>query len=117
MLGGPRRFSDDGRSVSGDENVRVVDNPAEERYELWVGDDLAGQIVYRLREDAVALIHTEVADEFEGHGLGGTLVAGALADIRDRGLRLIPICPFVRSYVARHPEHADLVAPRVPQRR
>ena len=90
--------------------MRVVDNPADERYELRVGDEPAGQIVYRLRENAVALIHTEVADAFEGHGLGGKLVAGALADIRGRGLRLIPICPFVRSYLERHPEQADLVA-------
>jgi len=103
--------------VPRDEDVRVVDNPADERYELWVGDEPAGQIVYRLREDAVALIHTEVADAFEGHGLGGKLVAGALADIRGRGLRLIPICPFVRSYLERHPEQADLVAPRAPQQR
>jgi predicted GNAT family acetyltransferase len=97
--------------------VRVVDNPADERYELWVGDEPAGQIVYRLRENAVALIHTEVADAFEGHGLGGKLVSGALADIRERGLRLIPICPFVRSYLERHPDQADLVAPRAPQQR
>jgi len=103
--------------VPRDEDVRVVDNPADGRYELWVGDEPAGQIVYRLREDAVALIHTEVADAFEGHGLGGKLVSGALADIRERGLRLIPICPFVRSYLERHPEQADLVAPRAPQQR
>jgi len=103
--------------VPRDEDVRVVDNPADERYELWVGDEPAGQIVYRLRENAVALIHTEVADAFEGHGLGGKLVSGALADIRERGLRLIPICPFVRSYLQRHPDQADLVAPRAPQQR
>jgi len=104
-------------SVSAHEDGRVVDNPAEERYELWVGDDLAGQLVYRLREDAVALIHTEVSDKFERHGLGGKLVAGALADIRERGLRPIPICPFVRAYLERHPEQADIVAPRAPQPR
>jgi uncharacterized protein len=44
-------------------------------------------------------------------------VAGALDDIRERGLRLIPICPFVRSYLERHPEQADVVAPRAPQPR
>jgi predicted GNAT family acetyltransferase len=98
--------------VSGDENVRVVDNPTLERYELWVGDTLAGRILYRPREDALTLIHTEISDEFEGHGLGSTLVAGALADIRARGLRLIPICPFVRAYLARHPEQADLIGQR-----
>jgi uncharacterized protein len=98
--------------VSENQSVRVVDNPTLERYELWVGDMLAGQILYRPRDDAVALIHTEVSDELEGHGLGSTLVAGALEDIRERGLRLIPICPFVRGYLARHPEQADLIGHR-----
>jgi predicted GNAT family acetyltransferase len=98
------------------EEVRVVNNAADERYELWVGDALAGSILYRSRGEALALLHTEVADEFEGQGLGGKLVAGALDDMRERELQLVPICPFVRSYLERHPEQADLVAPRVPGR-
>jgi uncharacterized protein len=106
-------FSHDDWTVSPDEDVRVVDNPADERYELRVGDELAGQIVYRLRQDAIALLHTEVFEDFEGHGLGSTLVARALDDIRGRGLRMIPVCPFVRSYLERHPDQADLVGPRV----
>lgn len=93
------------------DDARVVNNTAGQRYELWVGEALAGVILYRSREAALALLHTEVYDEFEGQGLGSTLVAGALADIRERGLRLIPICPFVRSYLERHPEYADLVPP------
>jgi uncharacterized protein len=101
--------------VPREEDVRVVDNPADERYELWVGDTRAGEIVYRLRPDSITLVHTEVSEDFEGHGLGSTLVAGALDDIRRRGLRLTPICPFVRSYLERHPEHADLVASHVPE--
>jgi uncharacterized protein len=93
------------------DDVRVVNNASKQRYELWARDTLAGQIVYRSRGEAVALLHTEVSEEFEGHGLGGRLVAGALEDIRERGLRLIPICPFVRSYLERHPEYAELVPP------
>ena len=93
------------------ENARVVNNTADQRYELWVGEERAGVILYRSREEAVALLHTEVSEEFEGHGLGARLVAGALDDIRERGLRLIPICTFVRSYLERHPEYADLVPP------
>jgi uncharacterized protein len=89
---------------------RVVDNESSRRYELWVGDDLAGVLIYRKRPEAIALVHTEVYPQFEGHGLGGTLVAGALDDIRRRGLGVVPICPFVRSYLERHPEYVDLVA-------
>jgi predicted GNAT family acetyltransferase len=91
------------------DEVRVVDNPASRRYELWVGESLAGVIHYRSRPGALALIHTEVYPEFEGHGLGGRLVAGALDDLRDRGLQVVPICPFASSYIERHPDYADLV--------
>lgn len=93
------------------DDLRVIDNEASTQYELWVGEELAGTILYRASEEAVALVHTEIAPDFEGQGLGSKLVAGALDDLRARGLRVIPICRFVRSYLERHPEHAELVAP------
>jgi len=46
----------------------------------------------------------------EGRGLAARLVAGALDDIRARGLHVVPICPFVSSYISRHPDYGDLVA-------
>lgn len=82
---------------------RVVDNPELHRYELYVGDDLAGQVAYSRRNGAVTLIHTEIDPAFKGQGLGGAIVAAALADLDERGLRMIPVCPFVRSYLERHP--------------
>jgi predicted GNAT family acetyltransferase len=90
-------------------NSRVRDNPSELRYELLVGDDVVGEILYRLAPDAVVLVHTEVSPSLEGKGLGAQLVADALDDIRARGLHVVPICPFVRSYIRRHPEYRDLV--------
>jgi uncharacterized protein len=83
---------------------RVVDNAELQRYELYVGDDLAGQIAYSRRNGAVTLIHTEVDPRFKGQGLGDAIVAAALADLDDRGIRMIPVCPFVRSYLERHPQ-------------
>lgn len=58
----------------------------------------------------IVLVHTEVAPAVEGRGVGSRLVSAALDDIRARGLRLVPICPFVRAYLGRHPEHGDLLA-------
>lgn len=84
--------------------ITVRDNPDELRYELLVDGTMAGELLYRLRSDAVVLVHTEVAPQFEGQGLGGKLVAGALADIRARGLRPVAVCPFARAYLQRHPE-------------
>jgi predicted GNAT family acetyltransferase len=86
--------------------VTVRDNPDEQRYELVVDEDVVGEIDYLLRPDAVVLMHTEVSPELEGKGLGAQLVAGALEDIHARGLRLVPLCPFVAAYLRRHPEAA-----------
>jgi hypothetical protein len=89
--------------------VIVRDNPQENRYELVLGDAVVGTTIYRQRPDALVLLHTEVSEALEGQGLGAQLVAGALDDIRARGLKLVPLCPFVSAYLRRHPEYADLV--------
>ena len=82
----------------------VRDNPEELRYEILRDGELLGEILYRTRPGAVVLVHTEVAPSAEGQGVGGRLVAGALEDIRSRGLRVVPVCPFVAAYIRRHPE-------------
>ena len=94
---------------NGDEVVRVVDKPAQLRYELWLGRSLVGFIAYRLEPGTVVLVHTHVDPAFEGRGLGGRLVEGALGDIRARGLGVVPLCPFVNAYIRRHRKYADLV--------
>jgi uncharacterized protein len=92
-------------------DVRVVDNPEELRYELWLGATRAGFIEYRSEPGAILLVHTEVDPAVEGRGLGTRLVVGALDDLRARDLKLVPLCPFVRAYLRHHREYADLVAP------
>lgn len=90
--------------------MTVRDNPAELRYEARHGDLLLGQIRYRTERGLVVLVHTDVASSAEGGGVGSALVAGALDDIRSRGLRVVPVCPFVAAYIRHHSEYADLVA-------
>jgi uncharacterized protein len=90
--------------------VQVTDNPTANRYEARVDGELAGALYYREAPEGLALVHTEVGDEFEGKGVGGRLVAGALDDIRGRGLNVTPVCPFATAYIERHPEYADLIA-------
>lgn len=91
-------------------DVTVRDDPAELRYEARQGDKLLGEIRYRTEPGLVVLVHTEVVSSAEGKGVGSELVAAALEDVRSRGLRVVPVCPFVASYVGRHPEYDDLVA-------
>ena len=92
------------------DSPRVVDNASELRYELWVGDTLAGLIRYTRDGDVVTMVHTEIEPAFEGEGFGSALVSGALDSVRAQGKRVRPLCPFVAAYLERHPEYADLVA-------
>jgi predicted GNAT family acetyltransferase len=91
-------------------DVRVVDNSDEHRYEAFVDEELAGHILYRIQPGLITALHTEVDPAFEGRGIGSRLVAAALDDIRSRDLELVPLCPFVRGYIERHSEYADLVS-------
>jgi uncharacterized protein len=95
----------------------VRDNPEELRYEAVRDGQLVGLIRYRTEPGVVVLVHTEVDEAVEGTGVGSQLVRGALDDIRARGLRLVPVCPFVAAYLRRHSEYADLVAadPQTPE--
>lgn len=77
-----------------------------------VDGNVVGEILYRTTPEAVALVHTEISPSLEGQGLAGKLVSGALDDIRERGLRVVAICPFVRAYIRRHPEYGDLARDR-----
>jgi predicted GNAT family acetyltransferase len=88
----------------------VVDVPNRHRFEIRDGDRVAGFTAYRRRGKLIAFIHTQVADEYEGKGAGGRLISMALDTARDQDLTVLPLCPFVRGYIAKHPDrYLDLV--------
>ncbi len=93
----------------------VADAPERSRFEIHVDGRLAGFAQYQAKRqgdgpDLLVFTHTEVDDAFAGRGLGSVLVRAALDDARSRGLPVRPDCPFVRAYVARHPDqYLDLV--------
>jgi predicted GNAT family acetyltransferase len=95
--------------VNEDAQIVVADAPERRRFEVTVDGELAGFLVYRSRKGLLALIHTEVEDRFEGHGLGGRLARFALDQARSEGRAVLPFCPFVNDWMKRHPEYADLV--------
>ena len=88
----------------------MEDNPAKHRYEARAGERVLGFVLYREEPGRITLVHTEVEPELEHRGVGSRLVAGTLDDIRSRGLTVVPICPFVRAFIRRHPEYAEVVA-------
>jgi len=86
-------------------DVEVTDNAAKSRFELRQDARLA-ELIYHLRGDRLVLIHTEVPAELEGHGIGGRLVTAAVDRAVRDGLTLVPLCPFARGWLERHPEAA-----------
>jgi len=86
-------------------DVEVTDNAAKSRFELRQDARLA-ELIYHLRGDRLVLIHTEVPAEMEGHGIGGRLVTAAVDRAVRDGLTLVPLCPFARGWLERHPEAA-----------
>lgn len=92
--------------------ITVKDAPERHRYEVEVDGEPAGFAEYRRRGDVVEFRHTEVDDRFEGQGIGSRLAQEALDDVRSVGLGVVPRCPFIRSWIDRHPDYADLVVRR-----
>lgn len=91
---------------------QVHDDVRECRYELTIDGRtaIAADTDYKDEGGARVFTHTLVPPELEGHGVGTRLVAGALADVRARGMKLVPQCPFVAAYMERHPKTRDLLA-------
>ncbi|MEU6645627.1 GNAT family N-acetyltransferase [Saccharomonospora sp. NPDC046836] len=88
---------------------QVVHNEQGQRYEVWVGDAVAGFSEYRDQGRRRVFTHTEVDDAYAGQGLGKVLAASALDDVVRHGLVIVPLCPFIAGYLRKHEEYAEHV--------
>jgi len=91
------------------DSPQVTDDQTESRFVLDTGGALA-QLQYRRRADRLVLVHTEVPAELEGRGIGGKLVTAAIGRAASEGLTVVPLCPFARGWLERHPDTAGLAA-------
>lgn len=96
--------------------ITVTDVPDQDRYEMRDGDVLVGLVEYHLYGDEIAILHTEIGDEFGGHGFGSQLIKAVMDDARAKGRKVLPYCPFTRSWVGKHPDYLDLVPETYRQR-
>jgi predicted GNAT family acetyltransferase len=88
--------------------TEVVNNAAHHRFELEVEGHLAATY-YKIADGVITFIHTEVPEELGGKGVGSKLVKGALDQVRSKGLKVVAQCPFVKAYIDKHGEYADLL--------
>ncbi|MDH6353966.1 putative GNAT family acetyltransferase [Dysgonomonas sp. PH5-45] len=91
------------------ENYELIDNIAGNQYEFHVGEYLAKIEYIKTQKGEIYLTHTEVPIVLEGQGIGSQLVEKTLTDIEKKGLRLVPLCPFVAGYIRKHPEWRRIV--------
>jgi predicted GNAT family acetyltransferase len=88
----------------------VRDNREANQYEIVVDDKVAGLVQYKRDGDVVNMVHTEIDDAYEGQGLGSKLARGALDLVRADGGKVIPSCPFIKGWIDKHEDYADLLA-------
>lgn len=89
----------------------IVDNPEKHRFEADLGDGSVAIAEYKLVPGKIVLIHTEVPPAHEGQGIGSALIRFVLDWARERGLKVIPICPFFAAHIQKHAEVQDLLDP------
>ncbi len=87
----------------------VVDNTARHRFEL-TEQGLTAFADYRLDGVRLVIPHVEAPPALRGTGAAGRLMTGVLDQVRERGLKVVPVCPYAKVFIQRHPEYRDLVA-------
>ncbi|GAA4772284.1 GNAT family N-acetyltransferase [Citricoccus nitrophenolicus] len=92
------------------------------RYEIHVDDsgEPAGKTYFTDHESVQGVHqrifpHTEVGEEFGGHGLASTLVRRALDASIAQGYRIVAVCPYVKGWLEKHPEYQEHVDPTTPE--
>ena len=89
----------------------IRNNPEKHRFEADLGDGSLAIADYNLLTSKIVFTHTEVPEGHEGQGIGSALIRFALDFARERGLEVIPICPFFAAYMKKHAEVQDLLDP------
>lgn len=82
---------------------------AQDRFEISVDDRVAGFAQFVERDGRRIFVHTEIGEEYAGQGLGGALAREAIGQTIDAGLTVVPVCPFIKKWLERHPQHAEHV--------
>ena len=93
------------------QKLSISDNREKHRFEADLGDGSFAIAEYTLPAGKIMFTHTEVPPGHEGKGIASELIRHALDSARERGLKVIPICPFVAAYMRKHSEVQDLLEP------
>ena len=93
------------------EQLEIIHNAAENRFETWIEDQLS-KLDYMQDGDTIVMMHVGVYPEHRGQGVAGTLTQVALEYAKEKSLRVIPMCPYIATYIRRNPQYEDLTKQR-----
>jgi len=89
----------------------VIHNEAEERFETWIDGQLS-KLDYTQDGNTIVMTHVGVHPEHRGQGVAGKLTEVALEYARQKSFRVIPMCPYIVTYIRRNPQYEDLTRQR-----
>jgi predicted GNAT family acetyltransferase len=90
------------------EPITIINNEKQQQFQAPVDGETA-YMEYRLKDDMIVLMHTDVPERLSGKGIATSLAAFAFHYAKEKGLRVKVYCPFVQTYLKRHPEYGDIL--------
>lgn len=89
--------------------IEVRENPQEHRFERPIDEEAMAAAYYRVADERLVFIHTEVPTEFSGQGIATELARGTFDLLRKTQRKAVLQCPFMVHFFNTHPEYADIV--------
>ncbi len=90
--------------------LNIVNNPTNQQFQVFLEDEMAF-LEYRLSDNMIVLMHTEVPEKLGARGIATALAAFAFDYARTHNLKVKIYCPFILTWIKRHPEQMDIVVP------
>lgn len=90
-------------------NIRREQGESNGRYVLLLDGHEAVMTYSRLGAASIIIDHTEVPEALKARGAGRALVQRGVEDARAEGRKIVPLCPFAKAQIARHPDWQDVL--------
>ena len=91
--------------------VEHEDGAGHGRYFIRLPGDFEAEMTYRkIGPDVIAIDHTYTPPEFRGQNIAFLMLSAGIADVRQKGLKVVPLCSYALVQFKRHPEWSDLLA-------
>lgn len=77
---------------------------------MKIDDEVAANMTYsRIDANNIIVDHTAVAPSMKGKGVGTQIVQHLVDWARENNQKVLPLCPFAKAMIERHPEMQDIL--------